>query len=123
MRTTRFERGESNDGFNLDILPGLPTSLSLTFSALIVAFILAILFTLVLSLKTPVVSQAVKVYITLFTGTPLLVQFFLIYNGPSQFKSLQDYPMLWDIISAGSVQWLRGLKQCGLFHFVIPRCS
>lgn len=37
----------------LDILPGLPTSLSLTFSALIVAFILAILFTLILSLKTP----------------------------------------------------------------------
>ncbi len=65
----------------LDILPGLPTSLSLTFSALIVAFLLAILFTLILSLKTPVVSQAVKVYITLFTGTPLLVQFFLIYNG------------------------------------------
>lgn len=83
----------------LDILPGLPTSLSLTFSALIVAFILAILFTLILSLKTPVVSQAVKVYITLFTGTPLLVQFFLIYNGPSQFKSLQNYPMLWEFIS------------------------
>ncbi|MGG4607896.1 arginine ABC transporter permease ArtM [Providencia sp. Me31A] len=83
----------------LKILPGLPTSLSLTFSALIVAFLLAALFTLILSLKTPVVSQVVKIYITLFTGTPLLVQFFLIYNGPSQFKSLQNYPMFWDFIS------------------------
>ncbi|EKT58373.1 arginine ABC transporter permease ArtM [Providencia sneebia] len=83
----------------LDILPGLPTSLSLTFSALLFAFFLALLFTLILSLKTPIISQAVKVYITLFTGTPLLVQFFLIYNGPSQFKSLQNYPALWDFIS------------------------
>ncbi|ELX8380181.1 arginine ABC transporter permease ArtM [Providencia vermicola] len=83
----------------LNILPGLPTSLSLTFSALFIAFVLAVVFTLILSLKTPVISQAVKVYITLFTGTPLLVQFFLIYNGPSQFKSLQNYPLLWDFIS------------------------
>ncbi|EMN4131274.1 MULTISPECIES: arginine ABC transporter permease ArtM [Providencia] len=83
----------------LNILPGLPTSLSLTFSALFIAFVLAVVFTLILSLKTPVISQAVKVYITLFTGTPLLVQFFLIYNGPSQFKSLQNYPVLWDFIS------------------------
>ncbi|WP_272687508.1 arginine ABC transporter permease ArtM [Providencia sp. PROV149] len=83
----------------LNILPGLPTSLSLTFSALFIAFVLAVVLTLILSLKTPVISQAVKVYITLFTGTPLLVQFFLIYNGPSQFKSLQNYPLLWDFIS------------------------
>ncbi|HDN2511730.1 MULTISPECIES: arginine ABC transporter permease ArtM [Providencia] len=83
----------------LKILPGLPTSLSLTFSALLVAFLLAGLFTLILSLKTKVISQIVKVYITIFTGTPLLVQFFLIYNGPSQFKSLQNYPLFWELIS------------------------
>ncbi len=83
----------------LSILPGLPTSLTLTFSALFVAFLLAILFTLILSLKTPVISQIVKGYITLFTGTPLLVQFFLIYNGPGQFPALKNYPQLWEIIS------------------------
>lgn len=76
----------------ISLLPGLPTSLSLTFSALFVAFILAIVFTLVLSLKTPVISHIVRVYITLFTGTPLLVQFFLIYNGPGQFESLKIIP-------------------------------
>ncbi|STV38957.1 Arginine ABC transporter [Klebsiella pneumoniae] len=38
-------------------------------------------------------------YITLFTGTPLLVQIFLIYYGPGQFPSLQDYPWLWHLIS------------------------
>lgn len=35
----------------LAVLPGLPVSLSLTFTALITAFLLSVLFTLVLSLK------------------------------------------------------------------------
>ena len=72
----------------VDILPGLPTSLSLTFVALLVAFTLSVLMTFILALKVPVISPIVKVYITLFTGTPLLVQFFLIYYGPGQFLSL-----------------------------------
>lgn len=59
----------------VDILPGLPTSLSLTLVALLVAFTLSVLMTFILALKTPVITQIVKAYITLFTGTPLLVQF------------------------------------------------
>ena len=31
--------------------------------------------------------------------TPLLVQIFLIYYGPGQFPSLQNYPVLWHLIS------------------------
>ncbi len=38
-------------------------------------------------------------YITLFTGTPLLVQIFLIYYGPGQFPTLQEYPALWHLLS------------------------
>ena len=49
--------------------------------------------------KTPVVVWIVRGYITLFTGTPLLVQIFLIYYGPGQFPSLQNYPVLWHLIS------------------------
>lgn len=60
----------------LAVLPGLPVSLSLTFTALITAFLLSVLFTLVLSLKPRILTPLVKGYITLFTGTPLLVQFF-----------------------------------------------
>ncbi|MFP1591059.1 arginine ABC transporter permease ArtM [Escherichia coli] len=37
--------------------------------------------------------------ITLFTGTPLLVQIFLIYYGPGQFPTLQEYPALWHLLS------------------------
>ena len=83
----------------VDILPGLPTSLSLTVVALLVAFTLSVLMTFVLALKTPVISQIVKAYITLFTGTPLLVQFFLIYYGPGQFPVLKNFPTMWELLS------------------------
>lgn len=69
----------------LDYLPelmkGLHTSLTLTVASIIVALILALFFTIVLTLKTPVLVWIVRGYITLFTGTPLLVQIFLIYYG------------------------------------------
>jgi len=81
------------------IAQGLGTSLSLTVSALLVALLLSLLFTLLLTLKTPVASPLVKIFITLFTGTPLLVQMFLIYYGPGQFKSIQDIPWLWHLLS------------------------
>ncbi|WP_338805412.1 arginine ABC transporter permease ArtM [Xenorhabdus griffiniae] len=82
-----------------EILPGLQTSLSLTFSALLAAFMLSIVLTMILTMKLPTLSQLVRGYITLFTGTPLLVQFFLIYYGPGQFPSLKEYPWLWQLIS------------------------
>ncbi|MBD2814013.1 arginine ABC transporter permease ArtM [Xenorhabdus sp. Flor] len=82
-----------------DILPGLQTSLSLTVTALLVAFMMSVTLTVILAMKLPVLSQLVKGYITLFTGTPLLVQFFLIYYGPGQFPSLKAYPWLWQLMS------------------------
>lgn len=75
-------------GYLLALLPGLPVSLSLTAAAVLVALLLALLFTLILSLRTPVLSPLVTGYITLFTGTPLLVQIFLIYYGPGQFAPI-----------------------------------
>lgn len=44
------------------------------------------------------VKRAVNLYLTLFTGTPLLVQFFLIYAGPGQFQWIIDSP-LWYVLS------------------------
>ncbi len=83
-----------------ELLKGLHTSLTLTVASLIVALILSLLLTVILTLKTPVLTPLVKMrYITLFTGTPLLVQIFLIYYGPGQFPSLQDYPFIWHLLS------------------------
>lgn len=78
----------------LDYLPelmkGLHTSLTLTVASIIVALILALFFTIVLTLKTPVLVWIVRGYITLFTGTPLLVQIFLIYYGPGSSRRYRN---------------------------------
>lgn len=82
-----------------EILKGLHTSLTLTVAALIVALVLSLLLTVILTLKTPILTPLVKIYVTLFTGTPLLVQIFLIYYGPGQFPAIRDYPWLWNLLS------------------------
>ncbi|VTO21296.1 Arginine ABC transporter [Klebsiella variicola] len=68
-----------------ELLKGLHTSLTLTVASIIVALILSLIFTIILTLKTPGLVWIVRGYITLFTGTPLLVQIFLIYYGPDSF--------------------------------------
>ena len=80
------------------IAQGIPTSLLLTVVSLLIAFSLALLFTILLSIGNKVVKSAVNLYLTLFTGTPLLVQFFLIYAGPGQFQWIVDSP-LWLLFS------------------------
>lgn len=111
-----------------EIIKGLYTSLTLTMASLLLALLLAVLFTIVLTMdflrqrgeccgvkmqdthpvagfmarsiiKTPLLAPLVKIYITLFTGTPLLVQIFLIYYGSGQFPSIREYPWLWDLLS------------------------
>ena len=102
----------------LDYLPelmkGLHTSLTLTVASIIVALILALFFTIVLTLKTPVLVWIVRGYITLFTGTPLLVQIFLIYYGPGQFPSLQEYPVIWHLLSE------RGMSKKDTLAILLP---
>lgn len=80
------------------IAQGIPTSLLLTFVSLVVAFILAILLTIGLALQKPWLTYPINGFLTLFTGTPLLVQFFLIYAAPGQFQWIVDSP-LWFLLS------------------------
>ena len=82
-----------------ELLKGLHTSITLTVTALIVALFLSLLLTVVLTLKTPLLSTLSRAYITLFTGTPLLVQIFLIYYGPGQFDAIKQIPWLWSLFS------------------------
>ncbi|MRI33681.1 arginine transporter permease subunit ArtM [Endozoicomonas sp. OPT23] len=80
------------------LLKGLETTLELTFASLFSGLALAVVFTLILSLRFKPLEWLVKAQILLFTGTPLLVQIFLIYYGPAQFKGLQD-SFLWPLLS------------------------
>lgn len=94
-----------------ELLKGLNTSLMLTVASLLLALILALVFTVILTLKVPVLNQMTRAYITLFTGTPLLVQIFLIYYGPGQFPAIQNIHWLWSLLSQ---PWLCALLALSL---------
>ena len=80
------------------IAQGIPTSLLLTFASLLIAFLLALLFTFILAIGNRWLKSAVNFYLVLFTGTPLLIQIFLIYSGPGQFEFITQSP-LWSLLS------------------------
>lgn len=88
-----------------DLFVGLQTSLLLTVSSLLLAFTLALFLTIRLTVKPTTLTGTIsryltKGYITLFTGTPLLIQIYLIYYGPGQFSGIKDnFPLIWQIIS------------------------
>lgn len=80
------------------LLEGLTTSIELTMVSLLVGCTLALCMTVSLILRTPVVHWVSRGLVTLFTGTPLLVQIFLIYYGPGQFEAVRD-SILWQWLS------------------------
>ncbi|OBU14383.1 arginine transporter permease subunit ArtM [Photobacterium aquimaris] len=80
------------------MVQGLITSLELTAASLFVGCSLALLMTASLILRTPIIHWISRGIITLFTGTPLLVQIFLVYYGPGQFEVIRQ-SFLWDWLS------------------------
>ncbi|KLV07074.1 arginine transporter permease subunit ArtM [Photobacterium aquae] len=87
-----------NDQHIWQLATGLLTSLELTVVSLVVGCVLALLMTLSLILKIPGIHWLSRCVITLFTGTPLLVQIFLIYYGPGQFELIR-HSMAWHWLS------------------------
>ena len=80
------------------LLNGLQTSLELTVVALLVGCILSLLMTVSLITQTPIIHWLSRGLITVFTGTPLLVQIFLIYYGPGQFEAIKE-SIAWNWLS------------------------
>lgn len=74
----------------LDYLPtllqGVKITLTITAAGLLLGLVIALLLTWVLERKVPVLAQLTEGYLLLLTGTPLLVQIFLVYYGPAQFE-------------------------------------
>lgn len=85
----------------LILLKGLPVTLSLSVAGIITACIFAIGLSLLLTSNRWYITKPIKAYIIAFTGTPLLVQLFLIYYGPAQFSFIKDnLPTLWSLLSS-----------------------
>ncbi len=87
-----------NQQYLSQMLEGLATSLQLTGASMLVGCILSLLMTITLILRLPVIHWFTRGLITLFTGTPLLAQIFLVYYGPGQFDWIRE-SFLWTWLS------------------------
>lgn len=78
----------------LDYLPtllqGVSITLQITSAGLLLGLIIALALTWILEQRLPVAAQLAEGYLLLFTGTPLLVQIFLVYYGPAQFDWVKN---------------------------------
>ncbi|MDO2948591.1 arginine ABC transporter permease ArtM [Aeromonas simiae] len=82
-------------GYLITLLEGMTTTLGLSAASLLVGLTLALLMTWALERRVVLLTQVVQLWILLFTGTPLLVQIFLIYYGPGQFVWIKE-SWLWE---------------------------
>ena len=98
------------------LLGGLVTTLELTLFSLLLGIALAALMTWVLELRLPVATQLVQLWVLIFTGTPLLIQIFLIYYGPGQFEWLKASP-LWPLLKQ---PWFCAVLALGLNTAAYP---
>ncbi|OLQ91026.1 arginine transporter permease subunit ArtM [Vibrio ponticus] len=87
-----------NQAHLMQMLDGLATSFQLTVASLLVGCLLSLLMTVILVMRTPVLHWLSRGLIILFTGTPLLVQIFLVYYGPGQFEWIRE-SILWTWLS------------------------
>ncbi|ART80904.1 arginine ABC transporter permease ArtM [Oceanisphaera avium] len=72
------------------LLEGVNITLQITAAGLALGLCIALSLTWILERKVPVLAQLTEGYILLITGTPLLVQIFLIYYGPAQFTWIKE---------------------------------
>jgi octopine/nopaline transport system permease protein len=77
------------------LLEGLPLTLNLTFTAVALGAVFAMLLALMRMSGVGVLDWIARAYVFVFRGTPLLVQIFLIYYGLGQFRPALQELGLW----------------------------
>lgn len=85
--------------FFLEIIPrllsGLPLTLKLAGTSILLGFVLALLLALAQQREHWLVVWPIRTFVAVFRGTPLLVQIFLIYYGLGQFRPSLQAIGLW----------------------------
>ncbi|MBC9131047.1 ABC transporter permease subunit [Frischella sp. Ac48] len=80
------------------LINGLPITISLSLAGILSACIISIGLSILLISKRWYIIHPIRIFITVFTGTPLLVQLFLIYYGPAQFQvTRESSSLLWQV--------------------------
>jgi len=85
-----------SDAF-FQMLGGVPLTLKLAVSSIVLGAMLALLFAMMRLSSVKALDWIARIYIFVFRGTPLLVQIFIIYYGLSQFPTIR-YSFLWPIL-------------------------
>jgi octopine/nopaline transport system permease protein len=81
----------------LELLGGVPLTLKLAFSAMALGFVLALLLAMARLSGNWLLAFPARLYVTVFRGSPLLVQLFLIYYGLGQFRAVRA-SFLWPFL-------------------------
>jgi len=79
------------------VLKGLATTIALSFISIFFATVLALLGAVARLSNNPIAMGISGLYVSIFRGTPLLVQIFIIYNGLPQIGTVlieKGYPQL-----------------------------
>ncbi|MFC3320609.1 ABC transporter permease [Mesorhizobium cantuariense] len=76
------------------VIPGIPVTFKLTAISFVLGAILSVPLALLRSSKNLLLSLPARLYITVFRGTPLLLQLFLIYYGLARFEFIR-HSLLW----------------------------
>jgi octopine/nopaline transport system permease protein len=88
-------------GFFLEIIPqllsGLPLTLKLAGTSILLGFVLALLLALAQQGEHRLVVWPIRTFVAIFRGTPLLVQIFMIYYGLGQFRISLQAIGLWGL--------------------------
>ena len=66
------------------LLSYLPLTIEMASAGMVLALVLACLLAIVRVLRVPVLDPLVRLFVSFFRGTPLLVQLFLFYYGLPQ---------------------------------------
>jgi octopine/nopaline transport system permease protein len=77
------------------LLSGVPTTLTLVVSSLLLGFVFAVILAQMRLSNNLLMSRLAYGYVYVFRSTPLLVQIFLIYYGSGQFREFLESVGLW----------------------------
>ncbi len=77
------------------LIAGVPVTLSLVGSSLVLGFVFAVILAQMRLSKNLLLSKLAYAYVYVFRSTPLLVQIFLIYYGSGQFREFFESVGLW----------------------------
>ncbi len=81
----------------LQLLPGIPLTLELAISSVLLGFFLALALALMRRSGLRLLDWIARSYVFVFRGSPLLVQMFLIYYGLGQFAAVRE-SFIWPLL-------------------------